>query len=267
MKKNVESIWQKPIYLPYLQPPLTDEILKSAEEKLGYTLPKELTALLQIQNGGYIRKTLEESVHDQIYGIGPYFPSLTAVDWSDYKDWVSFELKGLIPFDGDGHWYICLDYRKNHNNPQVTYIDTECDSQELVANSFSEYLRQLIIEDEDEYVIETDLTIEQIAQNITQLCNITFKEPDSYANGYPTYAGKIDDCTIWLTPNTVPYGFIRKGEDRYNELSPLMNEKATQFPEVADTCVFISFSDDEIGNQILNTLTLTMKITPLRTFI
>ena len=267
MKKDIESIWQKPIYLPYLQPPLTDDILKNAEKKLGYKLPEELIALLQIQNGGYIRKTLEESVHDQIYGIGPYFPSLTAVDWSDYTDWISFELKGLIPFDGDGHWYMCLDYRKNHNNPQITYINTESDSEDLIADSFSEYLTQLTTEVEDEYVIETDQTIVQIAQSIAKLNKITFNEPDTFAHGYPIYSAKIDDCTIWLTPNTVPYGFIRKDEDRYDELSPLMNIKATQFPEVPDTFLFISFSDDEIGNEVLKKLVLTMKITPLSAFL
>ncbi len=265
--KDFNSIWQKPIYLPYLQPTLTDEILNNAEKKLGYSLPKELVALLQIQNGGYIRKTLEESLHSQIYGIGPYFPSLTDVDWTDYKDWVSFELNGLIPFDGDGHWYICLDYRKNHVNPQITYIDTECDSQKLIANSFLEYLTQLIIEVEDEYVIETNEPIEQVAQNISQLLNITFNEPDTFAQGYPTYSGEVNTSRFWLTPNTVPYGFIRKGEDRYAELSHLMNEKATQFPEIADGCMFISFSDDEIGDEILDKLRLSMKITPLSEFL
>lgn len=55
--KELESIWQKPIYLPYLQPKLTDEIIEAAEQKLGYILPNELVELLKIQNG------------DSMYGI------------------------------------------------------------------------------------------------------------------------------------------------------------------------------------------------------
>lgn len=81
--KELQSIWQRPIYLPYLQPELTDEIIDDAEQKIGYKLPIELIKLLKIQNGGYIRKTSEEFLHDQIYGIGPYFPSITHVDWTE----------------------------------------------------------------------------------------------------------------------------------------------------------------------------------------
>lgn len=173
---DLESIWRKPIYLPYLQPKLTEEVLEDAEKKLGYKLPKEFIGLLKIQNGGYLRKTLEDSLNRQIYGIGPYFPSLTDVDWTEYKDWVSFELNGLIPFDGDGHWYLCLDYRNNATTPQVTYIDTECDSQENIAPSFSDYLSQLTLDVEDKLVIATNQSIENIASQLEETLQVNWRK-------------------------------------------------------------------------------------------
>src|SRR5688572_29754857 len=109
---DIKTLWQIPKYLPYVQPSLTGEILANAEKKIGYKLPKEYIDILKIQNGGYIRFTLKETPNDQIYGIGPFFPSLTEYDWTDYEGAVGFELPGLVPFDGDGHWYLCLDIGK-----------------------------------------------------------------------------------------------------------------------------------------------------------
>lgn len=242
--QDLESIWRKPIYLPYLQPKLTDDILKDAEEKLGYQLPKELIELLRIQNGGYIRKSLEESMNTQIYGIGPHFPSLTDLDWSDYEGTVNFTLEGLIPFDGDGHWYLCLDYRINKMNPQITYIDTECDHQRTIAESFSDYLSQLVLEVEDELVIDTDKNLEQIAKELEQVLNVKFEEPSDYAHGYIQYTGQLYSSWVWLSPNLVPNGFIREGEDRYEELIELSHGNTSKFPEISKTSLLISFSDD-----------------------
>ncbi|MDR3159734.1 MAG: SMI1/KNR4 family protein [Zoogloeaceae bacterium] len=77
----IRDIWRKPPCLPYVQPELTDEAVREAEQTLGVKLPKEYIELLKIQNGGYIAYTLPESaavnaVHDGIAGIGPNYPSL-----------------------------------------------------------------------------------------------------------------------------------------------------------------------------------------------
>ena len=60
MGATADTIWQVPAYLPYLQPPLTDEAVAAAEKEIGYKLPSEYLNLLRRQNGGYIRVSLLE---------------------------------------------------------------------------------------------------------------------------------------------------------------------------------------------------------------
>lgn len=266
--KDLQSIWEKPIYLPYLQPKLTDDVLEKAEQKLGYKLPKELIELLRIQNGGYIRKTLEESLNRQIYGIGPYYPSLTHVDWSDYKEWESFQLDGLIPFDGDGHWYLCLDYRNNNSNPQITLADIECDSQEKIAESFSEYLSKLVLDIDEKFFIETSKSVDKIVVELEQILDIKFEEPDNFAHGYDQYRSQLNDSWIWLSSNLVPNGFVRKNENRYKELIELSKGTALRFPEIPETSLLISFSDKEVQNKIIESVRANqLKVHSLKEYI
>ena len=109
MGATAATIWRVPVYLPHLQPPLTDEAIASAEQRIGYKLPTELLGLLATQNGGFLRFSLPGMVHDSIAGIGSSSPSLAEFDWDDCSEHVSFPLQGLVPFDGDGHWYLCPD--------------------------------------------------------------------------------------------------------------------------------------------------------------
>ena len=133
------KFWQSPAYLTYVQPELTDDILSKFENESKFKLPVELVNLLKIQNGGYIRFSLHDIVHNIVYGIGPHLPKLEKIDWTLEKEYVDFELDGLLPFDGDGHWHLCLDYRENNVIPKVSYIDIECNTQQVIANSFGEY--------------------------------------------------------------------------------------------------------------------------------
>lgn len=124
---QLANIWRRPIYLPYLQDPLTPEALRAAEEELGHALPRELVMMLSVQNGGYLRYELEGYPLDAVSGIGEAHPSLTRFSWGEERECVSFELDGLVPFSGDGHWYLCLDYRASEE-PAVAYIDVEATS-------------------------------------------------------------------------------------------------------------------------------------------
>jgi SMI1-KNR4 cell-wall len=265
---DVKTIWQVPVYLPYLQPVLTDEILKDAESKVGYKLPIEYIELLKIQNGGYIRFTINETMHSQIYGIGPNFPSLTDFDWTEYDGCVSYELNGLIPFDGDGHWHLCMDYRKDKFEPEITLINTESDTETLVAKNFEKYISLLLIETDGYYVVETKEKLEDVIRDISAILKIEFEEPSSYDNGYPVYRTRFKDAWILISPNTVSNGFVRIDDERYEELKSIVNGHSLRYPEIPAESLLISFSEDEVRadiNKILKEHSYLIK--PINEFI
>jgi len=234
MKASSKNIWGVPVYLPYLQPKLTEKRILSAEKKLGYKLPKAFLDLLTIQNGGYIRFSLPDNPHSMIYGIGPNFPSLLGSDLEEVQEYVSFPLEGLIPFDGDGHWHLCLDYRKNPKSPSVTYIDIECDNQKSIAKSFADYLKLLVIDTEEDYVLESVTDIQELQKAVSKALKKEFDPPDLWSYGYPVYrialGTKRKPEWLWISPNEVPAGFVREEDPRYKTLKKLMKGKAPRYP-------------------------------------
>lgn len=242
MPATAETIWRVPAYLPCLQPPLTEAAVISAEAKIGYKLPAEYLNLLKKQNGGYIRYSLPEMVHDSIAGIGPHFPSLVIFDWEDWREHISFPLNGLVPFDGDGHWHLCLDYRKREDAPVITYVDVECNSESPIATSFADYLAKLEIDSREDYVVEGASEIQRIASELSKVLGTTFEPPDTYAHGYAVHRARLgtenNPQWVWLSPNNVPRGFVRRDDARYAELKDLWPGFALRFPEVpADACI------------------------------
>ena len=179
-------------------------------------------------------------MNEIIYGIGPYFPSITEVNWTDYRDWVAFPLDGLVPFDGDGHWFQCLDYRNNAKEPEITYIDTESDEQSPVAEDFAAYLSGLRPETKNRYVLETSYSLEETVAKLADALQIEFCPPDDNAHGYPVYAAR--SLGLFASPNRVPWGFVRKGHERYETLRHLMDKNALYHPEVSDTAVLLSIN-------------------------
>jgi hypothetical protein len=264
---DINTLWQVPKYFPYVQPNLTDDIIANAEKKIGYKLPKEYVDILKIQNGGYIRFRLPKTLNEQIYGIGPFFPSLTDYDWTDYEGTVSFELTGLVPFDGDGHWYLCLDYRRDNTQPEITFIDTESDYEKPIAKTFHEYLKLLEIDTDNEFVIETNFTIEELVTKVSSIADIKFEEPDSFAHGYPIYRSKYNDSWVWISPNKVPSGFIRETDDRYEELKSQMLPTSLRYPEISSDFIFINVSDDLQRQNLFDILTRQgIKISEAKTY-
>jgi hypothetical protein len=174
---TADTIWRVPAYLPYLQPPLTDETVALVENEIGYTLPGEYLNLLRKQNGGYIRYSLPENVHNTIAGIGPFFPSLSRLDWEKSQEHVSYQLQGLVPFDGDGHWHLCLDYRKNQPVPAITLADIELNEETQIASSFADYLGMLRIRVDDEYVLEAVSDIEEVKACLSVQLGAEFEPP------------------------------------------------------------------------------------------
>ena len=271
MSATMDTIWQVPAYLPYLQPPLTEAAVDSAEREIGYKLPTEYLNLLKKQNGGYIRYSLPEMVHDSIAGIGPHFPSLTGFDWDECQEYVSFPLKGLIPFDGDGHWHLCLDYRQQIGAPTVTYLDIECDQESPIAASFADYLGKLRIDVGEEYVVEAVSEVENLKSELSAALGITFEPPDTYAHGYPTHRGRLgtgkNPQWVWISPNTTSRGFVRPDDARYAELKDLMPGLASRFPE-APADGYILSATDALRAKVVHACVQTGRvIRPLRKYV
>ncbi len=246
MTANPENIWRVPAYLPYLQPALTDDAIADTEKRIGYSLPKELLALLQEQNGGYIRLSLPGTVHDSIAGIGPHFPSLKHIDWAEVQEHVSFPLQGLVPFDGDGHWHLCLDYRAVPERPSIAYVDLESDSERQIAESFSGYLSLLALDVGDELIVDS-VEVASLLSNLENALGVKFDPPDLWAHGYPTYRAALGTERapqwLWITPNRVIRGFVREDDSRYPELKDLLPGNGLRFPELSASCFIVDTTD------------------------
>ena len=142
----------------YNHPALTDEMVKRAESSLGVKLPDELIALLKVQNGGYTRgfvypmsrPTSWSSDHvplHELFGIvDESFDSGHNILSTAYmiNEWGLPEK--LVLLNGDGHWWIALDYRQGEI-PSVTWFDTEMDQDIPIADSFAQFFDGLVPED------------------------------------------------------------------------------------------------------------------------
>ncbi|PVA44666.1 SMI1/KNR4 family protein [Mycobacteroides abscessus] len=162
---NPTQAWRVPPYKSYVQAPLTDELLE--EYELGVRLPAAYVALLRVQNGGVLQVGFPQNrnfntTHTVIRGIGTKYPRLEKEAWWHDPQWGPprpAEAAWLIPFDGDGHWDLCLDYRRSstdttvlRTDPGVVVIDTETLGsaiESFVAVSFDDYLAQLVPPEEE----------------------------------------------------------------------------------------------------------------------
>ncbi len=161
---------------------------------------------------------------------------------------MSFELEGLIPFDGDGHWFICLDYRKNKEEPEITYIDVECDNEYLVEKNFEQYLSKLKYCDNkiDYFVIRTNKSMNDIKNLIENIFNTKFDSPNNYAFGYYVYTAELKkDDYLSLSANSTTKGFVRKDDERYNELIELSFGKELRHPELLENDLLIRFTETD----------------------
>lgn len=142
-----------------IQRPLTDALLDWGEKELGVTLPSSYVALLRKRNGGQLRFTgflldkplPKEHTDRKMYEIEriagihrknrdsiTHSTALASQEW-DVPD-------GLCAFDGDGHWWACLDYRQCGANgePSITHYDTEYDTECAIAPSFGVFVNGLV---------------------------------------------------------------------------------------------------------------------------
>ena len=245
IKPTPATIWKRPAYLPYVHAPLTDQAIRKAEKTLGCTLPTAFLDVLRVQNGGPIRFRIPESVGDMIAGIGPSFPSITIFDLKDCQEYVDFSLDGLVPFDGDGHWYYCLDFRHNDKNPGVSHIDVECNSEETVADSFSSFLSLMELDIKREMAIKNVANLDDARVRLEKLFGSPFEQKvDNLGVPYlKCQTGKQWDQCFWITGNKVAHGY--SGNDPSNFQ---FEGEALLFPELSPDAVIFEAPDDYIDS-------------------
>ena len=245
-----DSYWRVPAFLDYVQPVLTTEAIAAAEAQLGVRLPTVYLALLRHQNGGYTRGS--HDVANTIYGIGPGYPSITldGAWWrprnADLEAWAPERPDLLIPFDGDGHWDMCLDYRAvgPDGEPSVTFVDSECEREQAVAADFLAYLEGLVV-DMSGIRIYGEVEPEAVARRIAARLGSTDPTVDTWSHGYPTWRVALPGGTsqwCWCTPNRVPAGFRREG----NRVA-VTNETALRMPDDPECAVLVSATEESVA--------------------
>lgn len=158
---HLAGLFSPPLLGRALAPPATPAMIARAEKAVGVALPEALKAALLVQNGGPIRRSsfkLKPAAAKQ-YGLKLYslstLPSAAAAGQESVVALTKLarkgELpKGLIPLDGDGHAWCCLDYREcgPKGEPRVAHVDLEQERDFTVARSFGELLKGLFQDEE-----------------------------------------------------------------------------------------------------------------------
>ena len=245
IKPTPATIWRRPAYLPYVHLPLTDEDILQAEKHLGCALPTAFLDILRVQNGGPIRFRIPNSIGDLIAGIGPRFPSITDFELTDHQEFVDFSLDGLVPFDGDGHWYRCLDFRNDDKKPGVSYIDVECNCEERTADSFSSFLNLMELDIETELAIKNVANIGDARMQLEALFGSRFEQKVSnLAVPYlKCQTGKEWDECFWITDNKVARGYSGEEPDAFH-----FEGQALLFPELSPDAVIFEAPDKHIDS-------------------
>jgi len=150
------------------RPPATEEQISGAEHALGVRFPATLRRMFLEQNGGSLRGMHQESCHE-IRPIGDTYPRIDVNDpwWHNDEYWQPEPpLNLLVPFCGDGHHDLCLDYRRcgPTGEPEVCMI-SQGGPEYLVAASFDEFLDHTVTHAAT-VIIEAGNEIETIAEQI-----------------------------------------------------------------------------------------------------
>lgn len=143
-------------------PALTDHMVAAAEQELGVRLPDAYVELMRTCNGGYTNDAAfgtsqpsgwapDHVPVDVIFGIpavgdrGRFGAGVGILQTGYMTDEWGLP-HGLVLLNGDGHWWVALDYRKSGPGgpPTVVWIDLERDEDLQLADSFVTFLSQLV---------------------------------------------------------------------------------------------------------------------------
>jgi cell wall assembly regulator SMI1 len=161
---DLYAFWAESEYAlkEYVNEPLTDELVKSVEDELGYKLPSFYIELMKAQNGGLPINTCCPSsertswAEDHvaitgILGIGRKKSYSLCGDLGSQFMIDEWEYPNIGIYICDcpsaGHDMICLDYRKNGKDgePEVVHVDQEFDYKiTYLAKSFEKFVKSLV---------------------------------------------------------------------------------------------------------------------------
>ena len=153
------SLWSSEFAPP--NPPLYDQLVVDAQTLLDVQLPTSYLELLAEQNGGYfddrlvavpadaVPDTLRGYVSDGYVTIG----SIAGIGDSDssgnichtpyfLREWSLPDR--LVLLDGDGHWWIALDYRTAANDPPVILVESDSATHLELAPNFAAFLASCV---------------------------------------------------------------------------------------------------------------------------
>ncbi|NUK73497.1 SMI1/KNR4 family protein [Streptomyces lunaelactis] len=149
------ALWSSGTY--GVQPPLTDEVAREAEQVLDLALPFSLLDLLRVQNGGEVSSdwnafptaqptswSADHVPFSELMGIGhrELTASLLATPYL-VEEW---DLPSpIVLISGDGHYWIALDYREcgRRGEPSVIWLDADLDSELQLAVDFRSFIEGL----------------------------------------------------------------------------------------------------------------------------
>ena len=145
---DTESKWGK----EHIMPPLTDEMIKRAENTIGYKLPQSYIELLRFQNGGVIED--DDCWLTVIYGIGTTADAFNGLE-DMFDNWMNeWEYPDIgIPFGETqtaGHDMYFMDFRDlDHNGePAIVHVENEGDPEDIritkVADNFKAFLEMVL---------------------------------------------------------------------------------------------------------------------------
>ncbi len=219
----------------------TDQEFARTEAALGVKLPAELLMILKVRNGGTIRlcsfrlkPTAAKVYGEKLYpltrlaGVHPaHSNGLTQLTTLARTQWQLPE--GLIPLDGDGHTWCCLDYRAGPQ-PTLTHIDLESPREVPIAGSFAQFIAGLFIDvtNLSPALIALDAgapTGDDLAQVLAALGCAAHLYPGVTANPkfplpptwhWPAFRGLLKDTPVWIKfeHNKLYPASIQKTPDR-----------------------------------------------------
>ncbi|MFD2561485.1 SMI1/KNR4 family protein [Aquimarina rubra] len=141
---------------------LTDEKIKSVEEKLGYSLPESYKDFIKNYNKNYFEDysviPINETIPDNLkYYLGEGFWTINSIyrislDENDTKSIlygkslaVEWGLPNdIIPLEGDGHTWLAFDYRDCIIEPTIIFIESDALLSFKLAENFTELLNILL---------------------------------------------------------------------------------------------------------------------------